>query len=404
MIYTLLLCWPSVYRLTLPESIGTYLYYVIAYLVPLAAGMLVLFRIRNATSRLLNLLAVLAVLTLSIVTSTSNQNDLGTLFFAIKFYVTPLMLLSLGFYFGATMNAHSLLRILVVVAVGQLLFSLVFYYDVFSNPVYVGTAEFSENWTTTVGVFRAFIGLTLSKFDLAYQVGFLAASLILCSGRFGSHRIQYWFALLISLVTLVFTYNKTMYLIVGLAVLVRMHRGIREHAKWIAPVAVTLGLGGVSYLIVQFLKGELPLEEIVAFLSPQTFWSRVGIWQAHAVFSLDNVFFGMGAGQFTRTDQTMDNQYLFTYLEMGVIGALMYFGLMVSWLRSLSTEAKNRGVFLLFLALIFAIGDMLNALTVMYIIGMFLGIEAGGVHETSRVFSSSYITSERAVILHAHRG
>ncbi len=375
-IFTLLLCWPSAYRLLLPHSLGTLTYYAIAYMIPLVAGIIILLAGRNNMKRILLLLAIVMLLVFSVIFAKGTGLGWSTLLYGVKFYLTPLMLLAIGAYFGKRLTSDQILRLLAVVIIGHLIFSLMFYYDVIGNPVYAGGEEFSENWTSTLGVFKAFIGLTLSKFDLAYQVGFIAVGLLLTGPVFISRRWLYWLTTLSAIATVMFTYNKTMYFIIAVTLLIKVYRHLRERARLVALGSVTVGLCAVSYFVTLFLRGELPLTEIALFLSPQTFWSRVGIWESVTSFTSANLYSGFGAGYMTQLDLTVDNQYLYTYLEMGLLGAAVYFGLITASFRHITAKAVDSVAMLVLLALIFLIGDMLNALALMYVVGLFLGLES----------------------------
>jgi O-antigen ligase len=195
---------------------------------------------------------------------------------------------------------------------------------------------------------------------------------------FISRRRLYWLTTLSAIVVVIFTYNKTMYFIIALTLLIKTYRRLRERARLVALSTVTIGLCGVAYCVMLFLRGELPLTEIALFLSPQTFWSRVGIWESLASFTSANLYSGLGAGYMTKMDLTVDNQYLYTYLEMGLCGAVVYFALIAASFRDITRKAVDSGPMLILLALIFLIGDMLNALALMYVVGLFLGVESSG--------------------------
>jgi hypothetical protein len=270
------------------------------------------------------------------------------------------------------MNAALFGNLLLTVLGGHLLFSLLFYYDILPNAVYSGVGEYSENWISVVGGYRAFVGLTLSKFDLAYQVGFVLIGAILCGSCFSTvgKRVS---VIVLSTVLILFTYNKTVALVAILALFLHGYLLLRNRSR-VAGHAVLLALGMlVVYPVIRFLNGDLVLTDLFGFLSPQTFWSRVMLWQDVMAFDWSQLIRGVGAGTFASQSVTLDNQFLYAYLEMGAIGALVYFTLFAALvLKSAPGKAYGK-IVLCLLAAVFAVGDILNAHAMMFVVGLYLG-------------------------------
>ena len=129
----------------------------------------------------------------------------------------------------------------------------------------------------------------------------------------------------------------------------------------------------LCYGLVIFISGASNLSEIVRFLSPQTFWSRVDAWQDVFYIDFQRIYSGFGAGYFDQSKSGMDNQFLFAFLEMGLIAELAYFiafGYILYYFSGRNDIAK---VIILMFFLIFTVDDSLNAVTVPYVIGLFFG-------------------------------
>lgn len=371
-IYCLLLCWPALYRLVLPQGLGDLAYYVIAYAVPLIAFPLVLWRSRNVGGQFLLVLGTILVLAISVLLSTSTSVNLSGLLHAIKFYLTPVLLIILGANIVQRLDSARFGSLMLTVVIGHLLFSLLFYFDILPNAVYAGSGEYSENWISVVGGYRAFVGLTLSKFDLAYQTGFILVSAILCGTCFASRRTRYAVILLAS-VLVIFTYNKTVALVVVVALLMKGYVFLSERSRLAGQAVLIVASLLVAYPIVRFLNGDIVLTDVFSFLSPQTFWSRVMLWQEVMAFDWSNVIRGVGAGTYASQAVTLDNQFLYAYLEMGVVGAILYFVLFaVLVLKIVPGHAYGKSILLL-LAAVFMVGDILNAHALMLVIGLYLG-------------------------------
>jgi hypothetical protein len=129
----------------------------------------------------------------------------------------------------------------------------------------------------------------------------------------------------------------------------------------------------IVYPIVRFLNGDIVLTDLFAFLSPQTFWSRVSIWQDVAAFDWVHLFQGLGAGSLALQDITIDNQFLYAYAELGVLGALVYFALFATLILRLSSGHPFGRTVLVLLCAVFMVGDILNAHALMFVVGLFLG-------------------------------
>jgi O-antigen ligase len=97
------------------------------------------------------------------------------------------------------------------------------------------------------------------------------------------------------------------------------------------------------------------------------------IWQDVAAFDWQHLFRGVGAGSLAQQDITLDNQFLYAYVELGVLGALIYFALFATLIVRLSSGHPFGRSVLVLLAAAFVVGDILNAHALMFVVGLFLG-------------------------------
>lgn len=373
-IYSGLIFLPAVYRIYFPAPIGDYAYYVFAFLVPVIAILLALTLGRIKTTTMLALLAILILLIGSGLLASSNELGMLMLFHGFKIYIIPVLMFIVGYNLGQVVSRTAFIRLLLAILVAHFIFSLLYYYDVLANPMYdVFSQRYSENWVVTVGEFKAFIGLTLSKFGLAYQVGFMLVGLILTRKYFRTNSLAHFICVILGVILVVFTYNKTIMVVVILTVAVWTYQLVRGRSRfwaylWISMIATLTILVAIS-----FLTMEINLTGIYRFLSPTTFWSRVISWEAAFHFDFSNLWRGLGAGYFDLNKIVMDSQYLYTYLELGLLGAIMYFSLLAYIMYQYSPKNKLAKTYIALLFLVFIGGDMLGALSVIYVAGLFFG-------------------------------
>ncbi|MCM2271735.1 MAG: hypothetical protein NDJ18_04160 [candidate division Zixibacteria bacterium] len=371
-IYILLLCWPAVYRLTVPGALGDFAYYIVAYAIPVIVFVMYQLQVGRVAESLMIVFGVITVLVASIALADHRMHSFSTIFYAFKFYLTPIMLVYSGVHLASWFSHRQFQGLLVVIVAGHLFVSLLHYSELLPSIVYQANGQISENWSSVVGGYRAFVGLTLSKFDLAYQVGFLLVGAIFCSECFSSRSVRMLF-MAMAAVLVVFTYNKTLALVVFVAIVILGYGWLRQYSKIIARTA--LGIIGLLIIgiVVKFLAGDIMLTDVYAFLSPQTFWSRVYIWQEAAIFDWAHLFRGMGAGSLAQRDVTLDNQFLYGYLELGVVGAAAYFTMFAAMILRISGNHRFGRRVLVLLCLTFVIGDILNAHALLLAIGLYLG-------------------------------
>jgi RsiW-degrading membrane proteinase PrsW (M82 family) len=129
----------------------------------------------------------------------------------------------------------------------------------------------------------------------------------------------------------------------------------------------------IGLLALQFTARELVLTDIAIFLSPQTLLSRFAIWGEYARFNTINMLQGYGAGFFDAKSVIIDNQFLYSYLELGAIPTVAYFVLAASLIYRNSNRSIEVLVIMFLLGCVFLFGDMLSSIMVMYTIGVLFG-------------------------------
>lgn len=373
-IYSGLLFLPALYRIYFPTPLGDYAYYIIAFLGPAVVMILHLSLGKISTKKMLAMLAVLILIIESWLFSSGNNLSLVALFHGFKVYLLPILIFFVGYNISLSVNKTAFIKFILFILIAHLIFSLLYYHDVLVNPMYNEYSDrFSENWVVTVGEFKAFIGLTLSKFDLAYQVGFMLVGLILSRKYFKSNSRISFICIILGIILVIFTYNKTLMIVLVLTIGVWTYRIVRKRSRYIAYIWVFIISASTVITAVSFLTNVLNLTEIFKFLSPQTFWSRILRWQDYFHFDPSCIWRGYGGGYFDMNKITLDNQYLYTYLELGVIGAIIYFSLFAYIFYQYSPKNKMAKTYIAMLFLVFIGGDIIGALVVTYICGLFFG-------------------------------
>lgn len=376
--YSCLLFLPALYRLTLPQTIGNYLFYVTAFLVPVIV-MVFGFLVGRIKIQLLGaLLIVLLIIALSWLVSPSAELSLLLFFYGFKIYLLPIVIFLLGYHLSLSCGRSDCLKFLAVIVSMHFVFSLLFYYDLVYNPMYdVMSSRFTPNWVLTVGDFKAFTGLALSKFGLAYQVGFLIIGLLLVRKYDQNNRLAYGLTLLLGLIMIVFTYNKTIMVLLLFVMAYLVYRVSQNKSRALAYATAVVVLPVMLYGLTLFLLGQFSMTEVYRFLSPQTFWSRVLHWQVSLHYDISCIWSGYGAGYLYTNDLLMDSQYVSTYLELGILGSIAYFSLLAYVMYEHSPKTNAARIYIGLYFIIFAAGDMLGALTIAYVIGMMMAQARG---------------------------
>jgi len=385
-IYSVLIFLPAIYRLYLPQDVGDYAYYVFAFLVPLVAFFVTTITSTIRVKILLVLLSILIVLSWSWLLSSGNELSSAIIFHGFKVYMIPVLMLLLGYHLGLTVTGKTYIRTLLIILAAHFIFSLLFYFDVLSNPMYDEySGRFKENWVATVGGVKAFTGLTLSKFDLAYQVGFVLVGLLMMRRYFSNCRLEYLLCIVLGVILIVFTYNKTILVVLLLTLSALIFRSTKSRSTALAYITLATVIAVLAYGSFLFLAGEVNLTDVYKFLSPQTFWSRLVGWEELFHFEPANVLSGYGAGYFDQSKTILDNQFLYTYLELGVVGAITYFIVLFYIMYQFSQKDALAKLYIVLLLLVFIVGDILNALSVMYVVGLFFA-------QANRFLGSRYLT------------
>lgn len=385
-IYSVLIFLPAIYRLYLPQGLGDYAFYVVAFLVPSVAFLVTTITGTIRVKVLLALLSVLVVLSSSWLLCSGNELSAAMMFHGFKVYMIAILMFLLGYHLGLTVTGQTCIRTLLIILTAHFIFSLLFYFDVVSNPMYDEySGRFRGNWVTTVGGFKAFTGLTLSKFDLAYQVGFMLVGLLMMRRYFSNSRFEYSLCIILGVILVVFTYNKTILVVLLVTLSAWIFRATKSRSTALGYVALTTVIAVLAYGGFLFLTGEVNLTAVYRFLSPQTFWSRLVGWEELFHFEPANILSGYGAGYFDQNKTTADSQFLYTYLELGLAGAIIYFAVFCYIMYQFSQKDALVKLYICLLLLVFIVGDMLNALVLMYVVGLF-------VAQANRFLGSRYLT------------
>lgn len=282
-----------------------------------------------------------------------------------------MILIPTGFFISQSLPKKDLFNFLIIIIVGHLIVSLLFAFDILQNPIYdKAYFNYSENMVITIGNFRAFTGLTLSKFELAYQVGFITIGALLFS-NYSNSRLLFCSPFVFTL--LLFTYNKTTWFVVTNALLVKLWNVGKGSFR-----PVLKGLAGILFITIayfsfMFLQGNLNLRTFYTFLSPRSFWSRIYLWQDLFHFDIENIFQGFGAGYFEFGEKIIDNQFLYTYLELGLIPSLVYFIILVYTCYLFSKNKKASVYFMSLWGMTLLLGDMLGNVHIPFIAGLWGG-------------------------------
>ncbi len=376
--YSALIFLPAIYRLVLPPSLGDLSYYIIAFLFPLLIFIYYFINHKINISILYSFLSIISVITISLMLSWMNPSIGHITWFTtiqgFKYYLVPMLIFFAGYQFGGNVDRQKLLNTIIAIFVIQLLFSLIFYYEIIQNPIYNEFSDlYRENWVVTTGEYKAFTGLTLSKFSLAYQVGFIVIFMLLLKDNYNFDRFKYLTVLVIGFIIVVFTFNKTIMVVILITISYLIFKYTKVKSKAIGFTVMLILLTGIVYSGLLFFTGELNLFEIYKFLSPSTFFSRIDRWQEYFQFDLLSILAGKGAGYFDQNNITLDNQFLYTYLEMGLFGFLIYFASFFYFLYYFSPKNYIFRMTVLILLMIFVGGDMLGLPVIMYVIGIYFG-------------------------------
>jgi hypothetical protein len=399
--YTCGLLLPAVYRLVLPGSTGDILFYVIAFGVPALTYLVLWTAGQQQSATALSLLAVMVLATAAWLCGDGGPLNLSGLLMALKYYVCPILTFLIGFHLAKMANQRVVVTTLLVIACLHLIASVLFVSEVLQYPMYDDSSDrYTENWVVTSGTLIAFTGLTLSKFDLAYQIGFILTGLILFWQALSEARARSFGLCLLGLVLLSFTYNKTMLGIFLLALLFMGIRWLFRHSKLLGVTALVGLLAAISSFAWRFVSGKVVLTDIVVFLSPQTLLSRFSIWEEFYRFDAMKLFHGYGAAFFDVNEIVIDNQFLYSYLELGAMPALVYFILLAIILHKHSNQSVVARFLIGLLFCVFLFGDMLSSTMVMYVMGIILGLSLESSYSQNALLQCRRRTVQEQQVCH----
>ena len=393
-VYLVLFFMPALYRLALPPRESSIVYFFFVFFVPLLVFLIAWLKEGLPIKFIHFLVSAIFILILSSLVSTDNIPDTLSFFHAVKIYILPFFLIFAGYFASSSISEVSLFRLSMFILSIHLIASILFYYNIIENPLYGrGYSNYSSNMILTFGYYKAFTGLTLSKFALAYQVGFMLTGFLLFCEVSYFRKWEVFLFILSAIVLLLFTYNKTMWLIVTFALLIQLRHVGQGVLRLIVKVLSFILFIGVIYYSILFIQNKLYLRDWYVFLSPKSFWSRVDLWQSLFQFDIGNFFQGVGAGYFESRKQILDSQFLYTYLELGLIPGMVYFAILFSCCQLFTKNKKASSLFILLWVVTLFLGDMLGNVYIPLIAGIWGGVSSkGGDHAPVKKAEGKQIT------------
>lgn len=181
---------------------------------------------------------------------------------------------------------------------------------------------------------------------------FLASAIVIGSGLFAERKKYYAFSLAVIIGALYLTFSYAAWLAVFVALGFRMLFKKTGWKKWGG--AAFLGLVIASVLFFQTGTGKF--ESLIRLEERSSLASRMMIWRAAGKMVSDNVFLGIGPGNFQKEYLEYQryfppylewavpqphNLLLAFWLQAGLLGLLGFLALMVMWFKELLSKQKR---------------------------------------------------------------